>query len=173
MWKRLHDETWSWKGHIVHDDLIDALEQELDSRSVAEGLSPVFTRETQTGTGIDLPGMIWTGRSYRSLDVEGLKFTVPSQDWSSILAQLKLAACREFADGTAYYKIHSRFHCIVFSQAQRDAVVAGMEAQLEEAEAEADHDNQRFAEAVRKMNEDKIVVVSARAEAIDGKKGAN
>ncbi len=115
---------------------------------------------------VDLPGMIRLDRTYRYIEVDGLTIEIPSQDFASILYELKLKERRSFANGTWYYKLTTRFFCVVFTQVQRDALIAGMEAQLEAAEVEAEADNQAFCEALDVINQGPVKVISQRAEMI-------
>lgn len=173
-WLRVVDENWVWKPHLVSERVVKLLKQDF---LVREKRAPKLRKSVQETVMVDLPGMIWTGRTYRHVDVDGLKFQVPSQDWASILFELKLLPRRAFANGVAYYKLHQRFFAIVLTAEQHAALVQGMEAQLEAAEVEAEHDNKRFCEAIAEINKDGTKVVSMRAamiqEAQKGPEGKN
>lgn len=163
-WIWATDTTGTWKPHIIPLALMSKLARDFETRHPEH--QAAFETEPREDVMVDLPGMIWLGRSYRSVDVGGLKFEVPSQDWSTILFDLKMKPLRTFEDGTPYYKLHHRYFCVVFTQAQRDALVAAMEAQENEADAEAEHDNKKFLEAIDGINKDGVRVLSARAEMI-------
>jgi hypothetical protein len=170
MWKRLKDESWQWKIHVVDEDMLHDLEQDLLQRENDE--YPIFVAEPCNRTGIDLPGITMIDRRWRCVEIDGLKFEVPCQDWESILAMVRLADRRQFSNGREYYKINGRFHCVVLTPEQRKALIAGMEEQREEAVREGEEDDAVFAELIAQINKDVLRVVSWRAEATK-KKGTN
>lgn len=162
-WRWLTDQSWRWKGHVVDADLVHEIEMDLHDRSGARGESPTFLIEDQVDeVCFDLPGMIWTGRSYRTIDVDGMNLKIPSQDFYEILAQVKLLPKRATPSGADYYKLHGWRFCVVFTHFQRLDLIKAMEEQMPAAEAEAEHDNKRFVEQL----EGAPNVVSARAELI-------
>lgn len=173
-WLYLLDPSWTWKTHVVPEALVEGLRQDFAARhpECADG----FQEEPVPAEGAfwDLPGMIWTGRSYREVEVDGLKLTVPSQDWASLVFELKLRTVRVFPTGEQYYKLHHwRNPCFVFTPAQRDALIAALEAQQDAADAEAEQDNKRFLAGIDEINKDGVKVVSARAEMIrEAQKGS-
>lgn len=176
----MRDESWQWKGHVVPAELVEALKAELNQRAdeikdpvqfVTEDLGP------DDEVHFDVPGMCLTERALRIVEgLGGLKLQVPSQDWDSILYEIQLLEQRTFPSGEPYYKLRGWRFCIVFTPEQRAAAIASMEAQKDAAAAEGEADDQRFADGIRKINEEAghTVVVSAKAVAIDNpKKGSN
>ncbi len=166
MWQILRDETFSWKSHVVHEDLVDDLEMELIDRD--NSLSPVFVTEPTESDFIDLPGMCMVDRAVRSVQLtSGLTVKVPSQDWASIIADIRFTKLRWFASGKGYYKLHAPWHCLVLSPDDREELIMKMEAQVEEARLEADVDNERFLRGIRAIQARGVGVASARADAIE------
>lgn len=179
-WRWVKDDSHKWKGHVVADSLEVQLIDDLVQR-VNEGEAPDFTTEPIADCFMDLPGMVWMGRTIMTVEVEGLKVEIPAQDWAIILDELKLREERTFAGSSAtpYYKYHGWRWCLVLTPAQRRAMIQGMEAKLEEAQIVGDSDNRRFQEGINAIN-DKLGrkgVVVARVEAMNeadkGKKGSN
>lgn len=173
-WRWLTDETWYWKGHVVSDDLVHDIEMELHDRAVADGNDTcTFLIVDQTDEAhYDLPGMMMTTRKLRALDVEGLQLRIPSMDFEDILSTVRLLQERKLPDGRPYYKLHGWRFCIVLTPAERQALIAAMEAQLADVEAEAEDDRRRFTEGLAGSG-----MVSLRAlkyeQAAKGNKGAN
>jgi hypothetical protein len=185
-WIWLSERSHLWKGHQVCKDLANDVEADLASRmseiteskdpDVQEyirqvGATPIFTQEPRD-VGWFEPhwGMALQNRATRQADCgDGLKLEVPSQDWFDTLALVKLLKVRALASGRDYYKLHARHWCVVLTPIQRQAMIASMEAQLAEAEVEAERDNQRFLEGIKQINEQagREVVVSQRAVAIE------
>jgi len=176
-WKWLQDETHIWKAHVVSANLIPDLELELLERAETEAKeqgTPIFTTLSvkDNVVGLDLPGMIMKDRSIRTVDIDGLTLEMPSQDWESLLAEVKLLQKRVFASGLGYYKIHAHFYCLVLTPEQRNIMIKAMEAQLAEAAVEGEADDKRFADGLRKLNEELAEkggaqIISARALAYD------
>ncbi len=168
-WKWLTDETWHWKGHVVSEDLVHPIEGELYDRGVADDAAPTFLIVDQTDeVCFDLPGMMMTTRKLRTIDLNGLNLVIPSADFESILAQVRLLELREVVAGDEklpYYKLHGWRFCIVLSPTERTTLITAMEAQLAEVEVEAEDDRRRFAEGLKGIPG----LVSARAHAYENK----
>lgn len=173
-WIVLKDPTWTWKAHVVPEQLAEGIRRDFSERhpdvvAIAGNLQSLPLEGGETWW--DMPGMIWTGRTYRSVEVDGLKLVVPSQDWASAIFELKLREPRTCPTGEKYVKLHHwAAHCVVLTPEQRDALVRAMEAQLGEAEREAEFDDREFARRIDEINRDGVRVVSARAEAIKNPK---
>jgi hypothetical protein len=175
-WKWLSDATYHWKGHVVNDDLVHVIEGDLYDRAKGAGHDSTFVIQDQTDeVYFDLPGMCLIERAHRTIDLDGLQLRIPSQDFETVLAQVRLLEERQATVGDetlTYYKLHGWRFCIVLSVAERERLIGEMECQREAAEVEGDADNQRFVKAL-----DGLPVVSARAEAIKrsvaGNEGAN
>lgn len=166
-WYVLRDENHKWKPHVVPADLANNLEIDLDVRT--DGYPrPIWVREPVTEHGMDVGGMCMVDRTVRSVQLDGLKFEVPSQDWEAILDYFRRLKVRHFGEGPdlEYVKAHDRFWCTVLTPAQRDELVRGMEAQRDEADREARADNDEFLRRVDEANRGKTRVLSDRAEAI-------
>jgi hypothetical protein len=167
-WKALVDASYQWKPHVGLDYLLDGVEQDLQDRDT--GHEPNLHKEnlpTHKTAGrneihMDLPGMLMLNRKVREVEVDGLFICMPSQDWTNLLARFKLEKVRRFSDGTEYYKIHDRYYCLVLTVGQRNSLVAQMEAQKADADAEGEEDDRRFVEALDKVEG----VISAKAEKI-------
>lgn len=177
VWKWLADETWTFKGHVVCEDLLNDIEADLAGR----GLGGVFTSQVRKDPiMLDLPGMMMASRKMRQVDLDGLIVQIPSQDWRNIMNKIQLAEGRsEGSMASTHYKIHAEVFCLVLTPAQRQSMLEQMWHQALDAEEEGAEDDARFAQAIREVNE-KIgykAIVSERAEAFDageaGKKGSN
>lgn len=185
-WRILADKAHFWKGHFVPIDLLGKLEDDLvlraksverpdSERPDAAPRAPDFVVSEPTaeeGFFVDHPGMVMLGRRIREVLLDGFRVAVPSQDWVTILADIRLAAERQFGDGTLYYKIHGLAWCLVLTPELRDALITGMEAQLADAEREGDEDDEEFARRINRANEHfgGKMIVSKRAEAINAAK---
>ncbi len=184
-WRILYDNNHYWKGHYVSRDLLAELQDELEKRAADKG--PLHDHgitvegpdlqvkevEPDNGFFIDNPGMVRTDRRYREVMLDdGLVFTVPCQDWTSILSVLKLSQERTFPGGQKYHKIHARFWCLVVTPEQRQALIQGMETQLVDAEREGTEDDEAFASGLKRINDKagRMAVFSPRAEAINARK---
>ena len=193
-WKILTDKNHIWKAHVASADLIPFLQHELTERWERDLKNGTVTRGEWAANAPEVPeffvrdisecsmdsgGMCSTTRKWRDVSIDGLPFSVPSQDWTSILYRLRLEAPRKFDSGVEYYKIHDRFYCLVLTPAQRDHLINAMEEQLEEAEVEADEEDAKLAEAINKLNKSlgRTAVMSDKVEAFNaaaaGKKGSN
>lgn len=178
-WRILADQAWYWKGHFVPAALLADLEADLNQRAAEMGPhtdgpeKPIFQINTpgpEDGIFIDLPGMVSTKRRIREVVVHGLRVAVPSQDWTTILSEAKLAKERVFASGAKYYKLHARFWALVLTPEQRRDLIAGMEAQLPDAEREGEEDNQALAGALKDLPGVKCARADAVNAANEGKK---
>lgn len=183
-WRILHDKVHYWKGHFVPTEILGKLEEELTARAAAaphqEGRpsGPQFEVAEpgpDDGFFLDVPGAYMIGRRHREVVLDGFRVVVPSQDWSSILADVKLAPERRFSDGTSYYKLHGLAWCLVLTAPLRELLVAGMEAQLADADREGDEDDKEFARRVNALNSKygEKVLLSKRAEAINAASDEN
>lgn len=152
-WYVLRDENHNWKTHVVPADLANNLEIDLDVRTDAGNPRPIWVREPVSEHGMDVGGMCMVDRTVRSVQLDGLRFEVPSQDWEAILDYIKRLKVRHFGEGPEleYVKAHDQHWCTVLTPAQRDELFRGMEAQRDEADREAQSDNDRFLrrEAIR------------------------
>ena len=187
----LRDKNHTWKAHVVSEELLPYLQRDLAERYAADQNttvgqssgrdSPDFTVDPvlENTVGLDLPGMMMATRTLRTVVVDGLTVSIPSQDWSNILSNIKLEAVRKFSSGVEYYKVHDRFYCLTLSIEQRNMLVEAMEAQSEVAEIEADADDSRLAEAINEINAKvgRKLILNTKVEAInqaaEGKKGSN
>jgi hypothetical protein len=151
-WRWILDGEHNYKGHVVSENLATCLVNELIGRSAAEGYTGDFSNEPLDGSPhFDAPGMIWIGRSVRTISFGELVMEVPSEDWYYTYSKLKVAPVRYF--GTEpYYKIHSWRFCVVFDPDQRQAVLKQMEDQMDAADAEATHDIKRMRETIADVN---------------------
>lgn len=191
-WKKLTDKNHVWKTHVAPADLVPFIQHELEERWKRDlesgaapnelGLAPEapeFITEKISSSGMDSGGMCMQTRAIRHIDIDGLEFSVPSQDWTNILSSIRLETSRRFSSGVEYYKIHSLYFCLVLTPAQRDHLVSSMEDQAEAAEVESDEDDAKFAKAINALNESmgRTAVISKKVEAInaaaEGKKGLN
>jgi hypothetical protein len=68
--------------------------------------------------------------------------------------------------------MHLWTYCLVLTPAQRDILVAGMEAQSEEAAVDAKRDNDEFRRRLNEINKDGVKVISGRALALEAKERA-
>lgn len=179
-WARLIDKSCVFKAHVIHKDFAVVVAAYLYNKQLLlssdERLANLVVEPFDNAHPIflDEPGMVLAERSIREVGFSGLKVHIPSQDWATILASLKLLPPTTYRD-TVFYIVEARFFCLVLSNSHRQAMIAGMEEQLQAAEAEAVVDNARFLAALQKAQSKGAAVVSARAKKLQdiasGKKG--
>ncbi len=178
-WARLVDESCVIKTHVVDKNLAVVVAAYIYHKQVTAGPDeePLANLKVHPIDGpifLDEPGMVLAERSIREVVVDGLKVHIPSQDWATILASLRLIPETVYKDDS-FFVVMARFFCLVLSHSQRRSMIAGMEAQQELAEAEAVVDNARFLQAMQKAQAKGAGVVSARAkrlqDIVSGKKG--
>ena len=178
-WCRLIDYTFGVRMAVVQDNLVDDFEYDLTSKHP----DAVFVCEPLETSSyfMDLAGPIWSERHVESIDVDGLKLEIPSQDYESILFGFKLATPKTLSNGIQYYQLNnpSGPNCLVLTSEQRNHVIQVMEENLEAAKEQGNRDDLEFCERIKKLNEmmGYRVLESSRANAIDaasqGKKGSN
>jgi hypothetical protein len=179
-WRILYDNAHYWKAHFVPASLLPQLTAELADRAIKQG--PLhFDGETVEGPQLEIrdvednqgffydePGMVYAHRRIREVRLDGFPVAVPSEDWDTMLSTVKLAPLRHFADGSPYYKLHAwRIWCMVMTPEQRNALIAGMEAQLADAEREGREDHEALVSGINGANEKlgRKAIISKRVEA--------
>lgn len=172
-WKWLKDESLNWLPHAVPVDLSNDLETDLNERGETKNFefSSIWVSQPIEKFAIDLPGMIMIDRHMRSLTIEGLEISIPSEDWANFLNMLHLLPERKFQSGEAYYKLHGYLRCLVLSPEHRQQMIAAMVGQLEDAEKEAEEDLQRFTAKLEEVNQQgpfKVLSAKVMAAAVKG-----
>lgn len=143
----------SFKGHIVPEHMTSLLVSDLLNREVEEGTGPICIDDLKDidNAGMDLPGMVSMDRTWETIDVDGLKFEIPSQDFSHFYHRFKTAPLRSFSDGTPYHKVHSWINCIVVSPEQLVHILRKMEEMLPAANWRGEIDDRNIDEAKRAL----------------------
>jgi hypothetical protein len=146
-----------WKPHWVPSALLEDITADARAR-----FHEFLDAEPATEGGVDQPGMIMADRTYQTLEIDGFKLTIPSQDWEYFLRELEYGRRRKFASGTEYYKIHGWLNCVVFTVDQRDRVLAEMKARLPAIKIVAQKEDQEFLRRIREINSDGVKVVTPK-----------
>ena len=152
-----------FKAHYCPDSLVGGLVADAELR----GGSTDKVEETTVG-GMDLPGICMADRPIESMMIGEFEFSVPSQDFESILAELQRVGVRKFSDGQEYYKIHGHFHCLVLTVNQRDALLVSMSDMLPGVRERADEANEEFSRRMADVNKGKLRAISHRDENAPG-----
>jgi hypothetical protein len=178
MWYRLIDYSFNTKNRIVNEDLADDLEYKLTQKHP----DAVFVQEViDHEVFFDYPGPCWQNRTIETIQINGLKFQMPAQDYESLLFNYKLAPKKQLNNGTEYYEFSNpSVPCaLVLTSGQRDLVIQTMESCLEEVRIQGEKDDLEFASRIRDLNTSMgyKAFESSRANAIEaasnGKKGSN
>lgn len=155
-WQLFH--IWGMKAHFVPHELYEDLKTELiqrvdahdwdeEDREIAGGINLDLPQES---AWCDLPGIVRRDRSLWE-HKEDPVFTTPTTDFSYYRNELRDAPLRYFASGAPYYKIHGWLHCVVFTPAQREALLAAMDTDAEAVRVAAEAEEKEMDEARQRL----------------------
>lgn len=113
LWKTQYCPKWLLKGLTV-DMYSRHPESNLEFESVEEA-------------AIDLPGIVRIDRTWKTIKIDTLSFSVPTSDFSYFKEKLRGLPKRVFNDGTPYYKLHGWLGAVIFGEEQRTLVLKAMD----------------------------------------------
>ncbi len=137
-WTVFFDKLWKVKGHIVGESLVDLLEADLRERFGAERDPEKCRMDEQVYFEPGGYGMYHLKQPKMCFEVQGKQLELDCVKVFELLSELTLAKRRHFADGTGYYKLHSRFNCLVLSVAEREELLFVLRGKEAEATALAE-----------------------------------
>lgn len=157
-WRFLHIE--GWKGHFIAVELAPQLLIDAEER----GHTNLVTDAARECAYIDLPGMVMADRKFFQVHVAGQPLDIPAGDFSYFYEEVRAAPPREFANGSSYRKIHGWLSCVVIPEGAYVDLLLEMEGMLDAARAQAKIEDQRFSEAISRLNKVSPVQVISRRD---------
>jgi hypothetical protein len=137
-WFVCRDATFHYKVHTVNADLKGQLIKDLEDRGDGFELSEdsEITEEQFFEPGGY--GMYHLNQPRTNFELGDKELRIDCAKVPELLSTLRSAACRTFDDGTEYYKLYSRFHCLVLSKMERESLLFQLVGRLGKATQEAD-----------------------------------
>jgi len=136
MWSTCRDKSFYFKAHLVDEQLVELLVEDLQQRH--PGFLPKLSRSQSAFFEPGGYGMyaLKQPKLFFSLGEKELKLDAVKV--AELALDLRLAKPRSFSDGTVYYKVHSRYCCLVLTEQDRGVLLTELDAKREEAEQQAD-----------------------------------
>lgn len=142
--------------HVCYRSLVSSLTRDLRER-FAVSLELKSTKET----GMELGGIMWIHRGYQDISIDGLKISIPYDDFADIYDMFNACKLRTFKNtgkkkktsDVEYYKLHSGYiRCLVVTPAQRDTLLDEMKRLLPFCEQAAENE---FVEQIKRLKKAK------------------
>lgn len=138
-------ESLKGKWHFCPRELVLGLTYDLTSR----GMDDLVIKPCAEGA-LDLPGIVCINRTWQDLNIEGIKFEVPTTDFAFFALALAKLPLRKFHDGVGYYKLHGWLHCLVLTELQRANLTIEMDRRLLDVKKQGDIEEDRLLEGIQK-----------------------
>lgn len=136
-WSEHHDTLLRTKAHSVDTALLELLKEDLATRYGAE-FAPEYQRENEeTSFEPGGYGMYYLHQPKIVFTLGTKKLTIDKIKVDELLFELQAAKAKRFSDGTIYYKLYSRFHCLVLSCLDREQLLDQIAKQIETIREEA------------------------------------
>lgn len=123
------------------------------------------TPEPVTESGIDMPGMIMSDRTYQEVELDGLRISIPTTDFALLREVLVAADVEILSNDVECVKMRGWLEGIVMTPEQRTRLLANMGEVLPAVVVAAGKENREF---VRRLSEAQkkspIQIISQRQE---------
>ena len=137
-WFIYHDKKYAVKTHTIDYTLRHLLEQDLSDRYGAVMAEEACKEVEETFFEPGGYGMYYLKQPRTIFTVGGKTLKLDVIKAEEMLFELQDAKRKSFSDGTEYYKLYSRFHCLVVSVAEREELLFQMRGQIDALRAQGD-----------------------------------
>lgn len=155
MWKVVRAK--GAKIHFCPPDMIDMLTRDLEVRD----LGPVEeVRDTEKPAFLDVGGPALFARKFIQFETANLE--IPAIDYDLVRRQVFKAERRYMWNGSAYYKLHSKWSCVVLSDFLHTKLLVEIRKNGDEFYALMKEEEELYNAAVDELNRNNVAELTKR-----------
>ena len=125
MWYKFSDDSMHFKVHYINMQLKEQLLAHLKKENPRSSPNQEYSEDNATDAFFEPGGygMYANGQPRFTVDALGKTLTVDCAKAEELLTEVANGEWKQFADGTEYMIIYSRFYCLIFSRAEREQII--------------------------------------------------